>query len=145
MALTPINREARQQAKVKNAPDVEQTHEQESRDEAEEIRLALVASRDLSDKKAKAASMKAHAKRSVDAIAEQQDSGYWFSVFFSTNEQRDEFLTAVKAMGLLEDGQHINGRKFAELLGVALAGSRPLARPFKICPRLASLALPKQK
>lgn len=102
------------------------TAEQESLAEVDEAKQAL----------------KAAAKAERAGIVEQQDSAYWFSVYFATRAQRDAFLSALGAAGLLEDDQHINGRRLAERLGVSI-GESPRVRSFRADTKLSDLSLPK--
>lgn len=75
-------------------------------------------------------------------ILEQTDSTYWFSTYFPTSELRDSFLLQLGALGLLEDDQHINGRKLAAILGITLDDA-PKQRMFKPSPKLTAIARQK--
>ena len=86
------------------------------------------------------AAFKAAAHRERDRFAQATSPDYWFGVYFETREQRDEFLTALKALDLLEF-QWVNGRKLAARLGHVLKSPRLPRRAFKIDPKLADLSL----
>lgn len=49
---------------------------------------------------------------------EQNDTEFWFAVYFATRDEKESFLRAVK---LIDHGdKYIDGRVFAETLGVKL-------------------------
>src|SRR5215210_7407884 len=79
--------------KVKPA-EPEQTAEAEA---AEEVSEAL-------------ATFKAASQREADRFATATSPDFWLGVYFETQDQRDEFLTLLKALDLLEV-QWVNGRK----------------------------------
>lgn len=86
------------------------------------------------------AAFKAAADRERDRFATATSPDYWFGIYFETQEQRDEFLTLLKALDLLEV-QWVNGRKLAARLGLDLKAPRLPRRAFKIDPKLADLSL----
>lgn len=53
------------------------------------------------------------------SLEQQWNTDFYFCAFFASQEQRDEFLKKVGALGLIKDN-FINGPKLAELLGIPL-------------------------
>lgn len=87
------------------------------------------------------AALRERSKKERKDIADQTNSAFWFAAYFASKEQRDAFLAAIRAADLLEDDQHVSGRKLAKLLGVELPPD-PKQRHFKADRRFAALALP---
>ena len=51
------------------------------------------------------------------AIGAANETGYWFAVYFQSNQQRAEFIEALK---LNTGGQYVDGLELAQKLNIAL-------------------------
>lgn len=70
------------------------------------------------------AAFRKRAKEEEAQKAKNISTDYWFSVYFASQEQRDQFLSALNLIERLEregsDYQYIDGQTLAEALGLQL-------------------------
>lgn len=63
---------------------------------------------------------KERAKKERDRFANATDPGYWFSVYFSTRQEKEAFLKAMHLVKSMYGDMYIDGRKWAKQAGIDL-------------------------